>query len=263
MGGNMWCSSIDAPAGSIENGRVVDINAVASALRELVSKTAVLSNRALIAISDALASFRILEFTPSTTAQGIDSAVAGEFLLDPERMATRWVEIQSNGERRFVYAVAWDRAQVRRLIETAKLAGLEPTAVDLKSACTARAVQESACIVIDLSSDLAEILLIDGHLPQVWHSFKLDSSAPDEMASAVAHPVRSVLRFYRRNKGSTFGPRSPILIAGDHAEDQELLGDLSELVGQPVMPLVGPARVPENVRSGTYFTCLGLIMRRN
>jgi Type IV pilus assembly protein PilM len=263
MGGPMRCGSGGTPAGSIEHGKIVDVEGVASALRQLIARAEIQENRALIAASDALAVFRVLKFATSTTEQSIDSAVAKEFPLDPERMATRWTEVHSNGQQRIVYAAAWDRAQVRKVADTVKLAGLEPVVIDLKSACIARAVSEPACIVLDLSSDPAELFLIDSHLPQVWHSFKIDVPPGEDLGPALAAPLRSALRYYLRKKDSDFGSRSPILISGEQVIPSNVLAALSHALEHPVEPLLGPTRVPEEVRHATYLTCLGLIMRRD
>ena len=263
MGGSMRCGSGGTPAGSIEHGKIVDVEGVAGALRQLIARAEIQENRALLAVSDALATFRVLKFDSSTPEQGIESAVTKEFPLDPERIATRWTEVHSNGHQRVVYAAAWDRAQVRKVADTAKLAGLDPVVVDLKSACIARAVSEPACIVLDLSSDPAELFLIDSHLPQVWHSFKIDVPTGDEVGPALMAPLRSALRYYLRKKDTDFGPRSPILISGEQVLPSSVLASLSQALEHPVETLLGPTRVPEEIRRATFLTCLGLIMRRD
>jgi hypothetical protein len=263
MGGSMRCGSGGTPPGSIVNGKIVDAQGVAGALRQLVARTEIQENRALVAVSDGLATFRVLRFPPATPEQGIDSAIAKEFPLDPERMATRWAEVQTNGQQRVVYAAAWDRTEVRKVVETVKLAGLDAAVVDLKSACIARAVAEPSCVVVDLSSEPAEIILIDGHLPQVWHSFRVDLVSGADLGALLATPLRSVLRFVQRQRDSGFTASSPILISAEQVLPSHVLTGLAETLEHPVEPLLVPARVPQEVRLATYLACLGLIMRRS
>ncbi|HYM67278.1 MAG TPA: hypothetical protein VEW68_08315, partial [Patescibacteria group bacterium] len=59
MGGSMRCGSGGTPPGSIVNGKIVDAQGVAGALRQLVARTEIQENRALVAVSDALATFRV------------------------------------------------------------------------------------------------------------------------------------------------------------------------------------------------------------
>lgn len=258
----MRCGSGGTPAGSIVGGKVVDVAGVAAALRQLLARTDIHESKALIAVSDALATFRVLRFPLSMADQGIDSAVTKEFALDPERMATLWVDVRRKADHRTVFAVAWDRSQLAKVTEAARQAGVEPVAVDLKSACVARAVLEPSCIVVDLSSDPVDIFLIDGHMPQVWHSFDLTVQAGEDISPALGGPLRSVVRFYQRRRDSDFSSRSPILIAGDQVMPSQAAASLSKLLDHPVEPLLIPPRVPQEVRHGTYLACLGLLMRR-
>jgi len=147
--------------------------------------------------------------------------------------------------------------------EAARLAGLEATVVELKSICLARAVAEPACILVDMSSDPMEAVLIDGHVPQVWHSFRADASFGDDLAAALAAPLRSVLKFYKRRPSTGFGSHCPILISGEQMLSSDVVAELAELIDHPVRPLPMPARVAPEIRHTTYLTCLGLLMRRS
>jgi hypothetical protein len=262
IGQTMRCGSGGSPAGAVVGGRIVDPGAVATALRQLLARTDITETRAVIAASDSIATFRVMRFPPATTDQAIDSAVAKELPLDPERMATRWVALNSTDHHRAIYAVAWDRSLVKNLTDAAKAAGLEATAVDLKSACVARAVAPPSCVVLDMTSNPVDVILIDDHVPQVWHSFELNVPAGEDLVPALAAPLQTVLRFSKRRRDAVFGSRAPVLISGEQVLPSQVITKLSELVGQPVEPVPSPPRVPAEVRHMTYLTCLGLIMRR-
>jgi hypothetical protein len=85
----------------------------------------------------------------------------------------------------------------------------------------------------------------------------------DDLAPALAAQLRSILRFYGRDRRGDFAPTSPVLVSGERLPPAQVLTQLSELIAQPVQVLAVPQRVPTNVRHSTYLTCLGLIMRRN
>jgi hypothetical protein len=258
----MRCGSGGTPAGSLVDGKVVDASAVGSALRQLLARTEIANTQAFIAASDAVATFRVLKLPLASSDQDVDGAVARELPLDPERMATRWIDVSSTENHRLVYAAAWDRALVKSITDAARFAGVEPIAVDLKSTCVARAVAIPACVVLDLDSSPAEIVLIDDHVPQVWHSFRLDVAAGDDVGPALAGPLRTVLRFYERRRDTEFEPGAPILIAGEQVLSVRAAAELNRQLEHPVLALPLPARVPPEVRYTTYLTCLGLLMRR-
>ena len=262
MGGPMRCGSGGTPAGSLVDGKVLDAVAVGSALRQLLARTEIESTQGLIAASDAVATFRVLKLPAGSSDQDVDAAVSRELPLDPERMATRWLDVSSPEPHRLIYAVAWDRALVKSITDAARFAGVDPIAVDLKSACIARAVASPACVVLDLDSNPAEIVLIDGHVPQVWHSFRLEAAAGDDVGAALPGPMRTVLRFYERRRDTQFEPAAPIFVAGEQMLSLRATNALSEQLAHPVLALPIPARVPPEVRYTNYLACLGLLMRR-
>jgi hypothetical protein len=259
----MRCGSGGTPSGSLVDGKVLDANGVGSALRQLLARTEIEETRALIAASDAVATFRVLRLASAPSDQDVDAAVARELPLDPERMATRWLDLSTSQNGRLVYAVSWDRSLVKNITDAARFAGLDPIAVDLKSACVARAVAEPACVVLDIASNPAEIILIDGHVPQVWHSFRLDVTVGDDVAPALTGPLRTVLRFYKRRRDTEFVSTAPIIVAGEQVLSSRVATTLGRQLEHPVVPLQTPARVPPDVRYATYLTCLGLLMRRS
>ena len=263
MGGAMRSGSVGTPPGAVVDGRVLDPGAVGVALKQLLARTEIDDSRAFVAVSDAVATFRVLKFALAAPDTEIDSAVARELSLDPSRMATRWVEVRRTLDTRHVYAIAWDRAVVKKAAEAVRRAGLDPVVVELKSACVARVVAEPSCIVLDTSSDPMEIVLIDGGVPQVWHCFHADASFGDDLAPALAGPLRSVLRFFKRRRhDSGFGSASPVFIAGLQMLPMQVVARLSEAIEHPVLELPIPVRTPPELRYTTYLTCLGLIARR-
>lgn len=259
----MRCGSGSLPATAMAAGKIGDQNGVAQALKQLVARTEITETKALVSVSDSVATFRILQLPAATPDQEVTAIVAKELPLDPERLATRWQDVGSRDEHRTVYAAAWDRGQVKQVTEAVRLAGLEAVAVELKSACIARATAVASCIVVDLTSDPVEIILIDRHVPQVWLSVSADATVADDVAQLLAPPLRSVLRFYRRRNGHDLPPTSPVLLSGEQALPAQALERLAEQAEHPVMPMPLPARVPANVRHATYLTCLGLLMRRS
>jgi hypothetical protein len=258
----MRAGSVGTPPGAVVDGRVQDPGAVGVALKQLLARTEIAVTSAFVAVSDALANFRVLRFRLGAPDSEIDSAVARELSLDPSRMGTRWIEVRRTLDTREVYATAWDRALVKKATEAARLGGLDPVVVELKSASVARVVAQPSCIVLDTSSDPMEIVLIDDGVPQLWHCFHADASLGDDLGPALAGPLRSVLRFYKRRRDTEFLAASPVFIAGEQMLPTRVVAMLADTLEQPVLELPMPGRIPPDLRYPTYLACLGLIMRR-
>src|SRR5258708_11532376 len=173
-------------------------------------------------------------------------------------MGTRWVAVRRTPETREVYATAWDRSLVKKAVEAARLGGLDPVVVDLKSACVARVASEPSCVVLDTSSEPMEILLIAGGVPQVWHCLPADASLGDDPVRALAEPLRSLLKFYKRRRDAGFGPTSPVFIAYEQTLPTHGWARLSAATEQPQLAFPMPPRLPAGFHSAADMTRLGL-----
>lgn len=262
MGGPMRSGSAAVLDGSLVGGKVSNPEAVGQVLRQLLARTEVQETRALVALNDSIASFRVLDMAASASESEIEAAVGRDLPADPGRLQTRWAEVRNGSTRMAVYAVAYDRAQLKSGVEAVRMAGISAGVVELRSAALARTVKDESCVVLDLTSNPVEVVLIDRSLPRLWHSFELKGPYTEDVVAAMASPLISVLRYYRRNGAAQFGQDAPVLISGEQLLPQHLLGALSGLVGQPVEIMPAPARVPLDLRYTTYLGCLGLLMRR-
>jgi hypothetical protein len=256
----MRCGESGVPDYAMEGGRIVDPVAVGNALRQLLARAEITANRALIAANDGIASFRVLSFPMGTSEAEIEAAVRSQLPSTPERLAVRRTEVLAGRPERTVYTTVWDRDQVRAIADSARHAGLDPAVVELKSLCVARAVQVPSCIVLDLSNHPFEAILIDEHIPRVWHSFKVE--ADGDHAAMLAAGLKPVLSYYRNTRNSGFGPDSPILIRSEQGLPSLMAAKLKELSGHPVEAIPQPPRVDPELRYGAFLTCVGLVMRR-
>jgi hypothetical protein len=258
-GGLMRCGESSPPPGTLQSGRAIDPAALGQALRQLLARTEITANRAMIAASDAIASFRVASFPPGTADEEVDGWVLRQLPPPSDRMAIRRVDVRAGRGRRMVYAVAWDRAHVQSLVATVRAAGLEPAVVELKSLCVARAVPAASCIVLDMSTEPCEAVVIQDHVPRIWHSFRI--AADGDLASDLATGLRPLLAFYRQSGEAASD--SPILIRSEQTLATPVSTRLAGMTGHAVEPLPQPPRVSAEIRFGPFLTCLGLVMRRS
>ena len=258
-GGRMWAASADLPTGSSSHGTVTNGAEVAKVLRQLLAGAEFKESHALIVANDSLASFRVLSFPRDTTEPKIDAAVRAQLPMDGSRMGVQRYELTHNGSERTVLAVAFDRSRVHAVGEAVRLAGLEPTVVELKSLCIARVAPASGCVIVDLSVEPAEAYLISDDVPRLWNTFWVQKESE---AASVATGIRSVLNFQRRQaNGKGLVSDLPVYFT-DLASVQRIGPAVSDLLGHSVSVTPHLPRVPPEVQDGPYLACLGLLMRR-
>jgi hypothetical protein len=259
-GGRMWAGSAALPAGSSSNGTVTNGAEVAKVLKQVLAGAEFKENHALIVANDSLASFRVLSFPRDTIESKIDAAVRAQLPMDGSRMGVQRYELTHNGSDRTVFAVAFDRSRVHAVGEAVRLAGLDPTVVELKSLCLARVAPTSECMVVDLSVEPAEAYLISGDVPRLWHTFRVPNDRSE--ATSIAAGIRSVLNFHRRQANGTGLVLDLPVYFTDQAIAQRIGPAVSDLLGHSVSVMPHLPRVPPEVQDGAYLACLGLLMRR-
>jgi hypothetical protein len=256
----MRCGESAAPGSALDGGRVKDAEALGQSIRQLLARSEITSTRALIAASDVIASFRLLTFPKGTSDADIEAAVKRQLNIGSDRMAARHIEVAGSQDDRTIFAAVWDRNQVLAIASAARHAGLEPAAVDLKSLCVARAIPVASCILLDMTADPCEAVLIEDRVPRTAHSFRLESGG--DLALALANGLKPALAFQRRSGAAGIGSDSPILVRSDQVLPSLLTGRLEQLTGHPVDSLPRPSRIDPDVRFVPYLTCIGLVMRR-
>lgn len=250
-----------APPGSMDGGKVLDPAAVGQSLRSLIARSEITTSRALVAVSDSLASFRVLTFPKSASDNDIDASVASQLSLGPDRLSARHVEVPLSHDERTVFAAVWDRAHVESVAAATRHAGLEPVAVDLKSLCLARALSVDSCVLVDTTEQPSEVVLIDRRIPRVRHTFKVD---PDgDLAMQIAGAVRAVVGFQARSGPNGFSADAPIIVRSGEPLATLVSRRIHDLAARSVSPVLRPARVDETLRVEPFLACIGLLMRRS
>jgi type IV pilus assembly protein PilM len=140
-------ASAPLPPGTVRDGEVLDVDALADALRRMFSEHK-LSKRVRIGVANQRIVMRTIDLPPLQDAKDITSAVrfqAQEHIPMPLEQAV--LEHQSvgvvetiDGPRTRVVVVAARRDMIDRLIESVKKAGLRPQGIDLSAFAMIRAL---------------------------------------------------------------------------------------------------------------------------
>ncbi|HEY2770037.1 MAG TPA: type IV pilus assembly protein PilM [Solirubrobacteraceae bacterium] len=140
-------ASAPLPPGTVRDGEVQDVEALAEALRTLFSEHK-LSKRVRLGVANQRIVMRTIDLPPLDSAKDIASAVrfqAQEHIPMPLEQAV--LEHQSmgrvetpDGTRTRVIVVAARRDMIERLLDAAKKAGLRPQGIDLSAFAMIRAL---------------------------------------------------------------------------------------------------------------------------
>jgi hypothetical protein len=264
FGENFKSGELAAPGDSFKAGVITDPKALGKAIRkDLLIPIGVKEERAFIIASDHICSHRILRFPSGTPSAKIEELVRGELPAQSTQIGIRWASIGELGGNIYVYAVACNRQAVESLAATVIAADLEPVVVEPRAVSVARALEQLDCVVLEIENGSLDALVIENHLPWVWHNFSLGQGSDEEATPRIAEAIKQHVGFHRRQyPESKLGSESPVLIAGDRIPGPAVQEAIGAMIEMPVRTLANPWRVPSYLPFTVYLACVGILSRR-
>jgi type IV pilus assembly protein PilM len=165
------------PEGAVQEGRVVDPQAVGRTLRTLLSDGGIHSRQAVASVNGQVAIVREVRM-PSLPPEEIRQAARFEverYLPYPIAEVTYDTfvteEVRDNGHTRMDVLVVAARTDVlTQHVEALRVAGLEPTIIDVESFALARAMAaggDQAVMYVHIGAENTAIVIVSGGTPRV------------------------------------------------------------------------------------------------
>jgi hypothetical protein len=237
----------------------MDAVAIGEVLTELLAESGIDAGEAVVAISDAVTTTRILSVPRNAGKAAVVSEFRRHVPIEPEKIAVHWTSLSPRQDGGSVFALASDREAVGAAAQAAHLAGLTPVAVDLKSLSIARAVGQTDALILDVNDGNAEMICLEGGLPALVHSFGDNGSGPGLDDSFVVAAARGGIRYYRQTHPAASTDR--VWVTSTSILPPKALALLESEAGVQVETAPRPLLLPESVPSGPYLACAGLLMR--
>ena len=166
-------------------------------------------------------------------------------------------------ERRFL-VLAVPRPPLHALLETLKLAGLRPTAIELSSLCLARAVNQSTAIILQAEPNLIGVVIVVDGIPVLMRSSPLTGEMllPGASAPRLAQELAQNLSFYdSARRENPLPPDAPVYLCGSLATDPELIQTIESTVAHPVRKPEPILNSPPDFPTSQFMVNIGLAMR--
>ncbi|HLW48965.1 MAG TPA: type IV pilus assembly protein PilM [bacterium] len=252
-------ASAPTPAGSLEEGRIKDAQAVGKTLRELVQNAGIKSKRAVAAVNGQVALMREVHMPPLPPEE-IKQAARFEverYLPYPIADVTFDTVVvgEGGGDKKGVdvLVVAARTDVLRQHMAALQTAGLEPAVLEVEPLAVVRAVasgatdeQVTACI--HMGSSVTMILVAEGQVPRVIRT--------------VAFGTTQLLEAAGSRLGAT-GEAPAVLQArlaaaarGNQAAGAEVVAGLREAIDDALLSLVTEIRRSLEYYGGRYRTAV-------
>jgi type IV pilus assembly protein PilM len=241
------------PVGAVRDGEVMDVEAVASALRELFSQHK-LPKRVRIGVANQRVAMRTVDLPPISDAKQIASAVrfsARDHIPMPLDQAVLEHQVLGpvqtpDGPRTRVVVVAARRDMIDRLLEAIQRAGLQPQGIDLSAFAMIRALHRG-----DGSGTVAYLNV--GGLTNL----AIATGATCLFTRVVGAGTESIAGELAERRGLTLDHADAWLVhVGLHTPVEDIDGD-SEIVAEARAVLRdGARRIADEVRNSLDFQAM-------
>lgn len=252
--------------GLIDNGIVCKEAEVAGLVEQLLKENRVKGKKVIAGLSGLLCLTRPI-MMPQLPRTMLGEAVEREalrlFSLPPDQFYLLWETIPAPRGKTQVFLAAIRRRSADTLMRTLDLAGLKPSALDLKPLALSRMARGAAVIVDIQPGEFDVIVQVDG-VPQPIRTITFPAGMPDlpDRLEMITGEIDRTTRFYNSNNPERpLPPQSPVFVSGPEGASEEVLSSLSAALARPAFPLQSSLNCPENFDPSSYAVNFGLALK--
>ena len=257
---------VPLPPELVDDGVVRDPAAAAAALMASPGFHGSARMQAVVALPAQRSVFRQLELPALRGAQFgelVEREIRREMPMLADNAYVSWKRTGTNDGKAQVFVVGVARDVLDSHIETARAAGLQPLAADLRIVAAARAVGEADCIIAHTESNEIEIGIFRDGVPSIVRHVVMTSPDGDEAWGAqLSEELARTLKFYRdSHRDDEVVPRLPICFVGGVAQRAILAERLTASTGHEVaLPPLLLEVVPE-AEAACFAANVGLAVK--
>ncbi len=255
----------------LKGGFVADRQGLASVIRAAVNKKEFSQRHRVLASIPAFHSVcRTLELPDLPEVRpdvAIPQQARRDFGYSAESNILRWKPLASVGGRPRFFIVSVPREPVITLIETLKLAGLQPDNIETTTFALSRAVNQSqAVIVVVEPNSLDSIILKDG-IPGATRSTFLGERPQDSesLTTLATGALDGIVSFYNESyPDNPVPPDIPVYLFGSSLSlNANIVSAVETSLGHPVSEFEPLVLYPQDFPKAEFAVNIGLMLKES
>ena len=262
-----WAST-DLSDGTVRDGLIMQPQAVAEAINSLFKSTGIPKRNVISSIAGLSFTYRIISLPrmkPSLLEEAIMRAAKKEISLPLDELYVSWQPIGGKGEEQEFFIIGVPRNQVDAVVQTLKIADIEPYLMDLRPLALARTANRSDAIVVNMEPDCFDIVFIAKGLPTVLHTItpRSKGASLEDNIHRLTDELTKTAAFYQSNHPEIqMNGNLPLLLTGELSAEVAVDGLLQSEIEYPIERLVPPIEYPDSLPITSYATNIGLAIKR-
>ena len=264
---NTW-ANLDLAKGQVRDGVILEPQAVGEAIDSLFKSKGISRKNVITSIAGLPFTYRFINLPPikpSLVEEAILRAAKKEISLPLDELYVSWQPTANRGEEQEYFILGISRNTVDTLVQTLKIANIEPYLIELRPLALARAANRSNAIIVNMEPDCFDIVLIANGLPSVIHTLspRGEGATLEDNIYRLATELTKIAAFNQSNYPNTqISPSTPLLLTGESAAEAMASGLLQSQIEYQIEPLVPPVESPKNLPLAEYATSIGLALKK-
>jgi len=237
-------------------------------VRQLMDSSGIKARKVVASVNGLYSISRFVSMPGGTGGRPTRAAVeelASEVMpVSMERIHLAWQTVESITAEPRVLMVGVPTDVIDGQVRSLKAAGIDPYLLELRTMALARLVDRETAITLNLEpSALDVVVTIDG-VPEAmrtvaWRSATESAADRGEQAAMAVEMTLGYFETYHPD--IQIEADTPVLIAGQLADDEAVVQALAARLSYPVEPLPAPVGLPPFLSFAEYAVNIGLAMK--
>lgn len=259
--------TVSLPAGLVKDGNILDVKVVAEKIDSLFNKLHLPRTRVFITLAGISFTYRLFTLPglkPDLLKEAIIRAAQKEIPLPLDSLYIDWQIVKDDGKETQVFVAGIPRNLVDTVLQTAGLAKISLSALDIKPLAAARAAGQTDAIIVDFDPDCFNIVILSDGIPAILHTVmpKNEAAGLEDHVTQMLDELNRTINFYNLTHTEHPIPAgAPLVLCGEYAREESTFKLLQSLSEYSVQPLVSSFGFPEGFSPSVYAANTGLLLK--
>ena len=248
-------------------GQIADPDGLGAVIRSAMEGRDVVKSQVVCAMPGLRSVSRVISI-PRVGKKELPTVVPREvnklMTISEEDNYLQWQELPSETDQMQIFVLAIPKEPLMTFLDALKIAGLSPTALDLKPLALVRAVNQKDAVIATGESNSMELVIVVDDIPVLIRSVFLGEGVvtQDYAVGRISDELgRTILTYNEINKDNPLDPEIPIYLSGAAAGGVPFALNVAALTGRTVQPLEPPVLYPEGFPIADFMVNVGLILK--
>ncbi|MBN1643936.1 MAG: pilus assembly protein PilM [Dehalococcoidales bacterium] len=253
--------------GWVRDGHILQPQEVANAIDGLFKSLRITKTGVSVTITGLSFTYRFLQLPrlkSSLIEESILRAARKEIPIPLEEVYLSWKIVGGDKEEIEVFLAGVSRNLIDALVQTLKIAGVRPLAIDLKSLALARVANRANTLVVNFEPDCFDIVLVANGMPSILHTVAprgVTATLEDNVKRLLDDLSRTVDFYNITHAADPIQPATPLLFAGSLVNDPATVELIRNNTDYPLEVMSSTVKVSPDFSVPAYAGNIGLALK--